>query len=78
MLGPTQNLGPIGSAGLTFIGNKRTDTLTDRQAKNVYISNPFFDSFSKREVRIKSCLDLQNFLIFDVSVGPGRIFGWSF
>ena len=28
-LGPTQNLGPIGSVVLTFIGYKQTDTQTD-------------------------------------------------
>ena len=32
MCGPTQNLGPIGSAVLTFIGLKQTD-----KAKYIYI-----------------------------------------
>ncbi len=36
MQGPTQNLGPIGSAVLTFIGYKQTDKQTDRQAKFIY------------------------------------------
>ena len=31
MWGPAQNLGPIGSAVLTFIGYKRTDKQTNRQ-----------------------------------------------
>ncbi len=37
---PTKNLGPIGSAVLTFIGykqtNKQTDKHQDRQAKFIY------------------------------------------
>ena len=33
---PTQNLGPIGSAILTFIGYKQTNKQTDRQAKFIY------------------------------------------
>ena len=33
---PTQNLGPIGSAVLTFIGYKQTDRQTDSQAKFIY------------------------------------------
>ena len=33
---PTKNLGPIGSAVLTFIGYKQTDKQTDRQAKFIY------------------------------------------
>ena len=37
---PTKNLGPIGSAVLTFIGykqtNKQTNKQTDRQAKFIY------------------------------------------
>ncbi len=40
MHSPTQNLGPIGSAVLSFIGykqtNKQTDKQTDRQAKFIY------------------------------------------
>ena len=31
MWGPTQNLGPIGSAVLMFIGYKQTDTQTEKQ-----------------------------------------------
>ena len=38
MWGPTQNLGPIGSAAMTFIGHKQTD----RQAKYIYIDNNCF------------------------------------
>ena len=36
---PTKNLGPIGSAVLTFIGYKRTDKQTDKQTDkpNLYI-----------------------------------------
>ena len=33
---PTKNLGPIGSAVLTFIGYKQTNKQTDRQAKFIY------------------------------------------
>ena len=36
MRDPTKNLGLIGSAVLTFIGYKQTDTQTDRQAKFIY------------------------------------------
>ena len=32
----TKNLGPIGSAVLTFIGYKQTNKQTDRQAKFIY------------------------------------------
>ena len=39
MWGPKQNLGPIDSAVLTFIGYKQTDRKTDRQAK--YIDRRF-------------------------------------
>ena len=35
-IGPTKNLGPIGSAVLTFIGYKQTDRQTDREAKFIY------------------------------------------
>ena len=31
MEGPTQNLGPIGSAVLTFIGHKQTSRQADKQ-----------------------------------------------
>ena len=37
MRGSTQNLGPIGSAVLSFIGYKRTDTQTDIHTKYIYI-----------------------------------------
>jgi len=33
---PTKNLGPIGSAVLTFFGDKQTDKHHDRQAKVIY------------------------------------------
>ena len=33
---PTKNLGPIGSAVLTFIGYKQTNKQTDRQAKFIH------------------------------------------
>ena len=36
MWGPTQNLYPIAWAVLTFIGYKRTDKQTNRQAKYIY------------------------------------------
>jgi len=36
MWGPTQNLGPIGSANLTFIGYNQTQH-TDRQVKYIFI-----------------------------------------
>ena len=35
MWGPTQNLGPIGSAVLTFIGKQQTDRQTEKQS--IYI-----------------------------------------
>ena len=35
MLGHSQNLGLIGSAVLTFIGYKRTNTQTDKQIKHL-------------------------------------------
>ena len=35
---PKKNLGPIGSAVLTFIGYKQTDKQTDRQTSQIYIS----------------------------------------
>ena len=34
-MGPTKNLGPIGSAVLTFIGYHQTDGQTDKQS--IYI-----------------------------------------
>ena len=34
MCGSTQNFGPIGSAVLTFIGYKQTDTQTDKKVYN--------------------------------------------
>ena len=34
---PQKNLGPIGSAVLTFIGYKQTDKQTDRQTSQIYI-----------------------------------------
>ena len=37
MRDPTQNFGPIGSAVLTFIANKRTNKQTNREAKYIYI-----------------------------------------
>ena len=40
---PTQNLGPIGSAVLTFIGYKQTNRQTNRQTDklNLYIDKRF-------------------------------------
>ena len=40
---PTKNLGPIGSAVLTFIGYKQTDKLTNKHPDkpNLYIENMF-------------------------------------
>ena len=39
--GPTKNLGPIGSAVLTFIGYKQTDKQTNKQTDkpNLYIES---------------------------------------
>ena len=59
MGGPTRNLGPIGSAGLTFIGCKPTDKQIDRQEIQIIYTNirdnfrihMFFDS--TRFVKIK-------------------------
>ena len=39
MWGPTQNLGRIDLAVLTFIGYKQTNKHTDRQAKFIYRFN---------------------------------------
>ena len=48
----TKNLGPIGSAVLTFIGykdtNKQTDKQTDRQAKFIYR----FEDLTKKKSKI--------------------------
>ena len=44
MSGSPQNLGSIGSTVLTFIGHKRTEKQTDRQAKYIHRLNPAFVS----------------------------------
>ena len=43
MWGPTQNLGPIGSAVLTFIEYKQTDAQTEKQRiyKDVHMGKMF-------------------------------------
>jgi len=53
---PTKNLGPIGSAVLTFIGYKQTDRQTDRQAKFIYIdSQVIFMICNHSHVRFRIC-----------------------
>ena len=54
MWGPTQNLGPIGSAVLTFIGYKQTDTKTPRQTSKVYILNSAIQNLPDEEMEEKS------------------------
>ena len=40
MWGPTKNLGPIGSAVLTFVGYKQTEIQSrDKQSTHIYIDN---------------------------------------
>jgi len=46
MRGSTQNLGPIGSAVLTFIGYKQTKRHPCRQAKNIYIYTRLLERFA--------------------------------
>ena len=46
---PTKNLGPIGSAVLTFIGYKQTDKQTDKP--NLYIDLKLWLNFSTKSYR---------------------------
>ena len=36
MWGPTENLGPIDSVILPFMGHKQTDRQTDKQSTDIY------------------------------------------
>jgi len=53
MRGSTQNLGPIGSAVLSFIGYKRTDTQTDIHTKYIYIYMLWMDRFTVFQLILK-------------------------
>ena len=57
---PTKNLGPIGSAVLTFIGYKQTDKQTNKQTSQIYIQ---IDNLI-----LKVVLLLQSFLIITVFI----------
>ena len=59
----TQNLGPIGSAVLTFIGCKQhTNRQTDRQAKYIYLD-------------WEGKINWHVFFYLFTIVGPGRLHG---
>ena len=51
MRGSTQNLGPIGSAVLTFIGYKRTDKKSINDKNNLrFVSDLIFFSKYKKDI----------------------------
>ena len=48
---PQKNLGPIGSAVLTFIGYKQTNRQTNRQAKFIYRWIFYLINFTKTKIQ---------------------------